>query len=402
MKNRIVITLFAISVLFATGCRELPGNQEYLRKVLDKLESIESATYYLVSEGWQPGDTSPAVIDVRRYFEYLNIADTTIGAGFVSFEKGDTTLIISIYDGNMQASFFHEHNGVLIDSFKVWSQPFRPVNPPFFSYAASILKYALETNDSIVISFEDSPDSLFVSLVIHEERQVEFFGKEYYMPENPYNPGETTSRYQIWIDKTVDLPFRVRREMSHDISVRAVRDVELNNLSIDEFKAADLLPPSYEIREYIRGQKATPARSQEGRVAPDWVLNDAEGAAIALNDLQSKVLLLNFTGIGCGPCQASIPFLKELVDDLHDSDFNLIAIETWARRGESLKNYSARNGLNYTLLIATDEVVKKYETNNSVPVFFILDKQRIIRKVIRGYSPATTGKEIRQAIAEIL
>jgi hypothetical protein len=47
-----------------------------------------------------------------------------------------------------------------IDSFKTNTLPFRPIGPPFFNYTKNIIKYALETNDSISTQLQDFGDSL--------------------------------------------------------------------------------------------------------------------------------------------------------------------------------------------------------------------------------------------------
>ena len=116
--------------------------------------------------------------------------------------------------------------------------------------------------------------------------------------------------------------------------------------------------------------------------------------------MKGKISLIQFTGIGCGPCHASIPFLKELRNQYSDDEFGLVAIETWARKPQQLQNYSNRNEMNYHFLSGTDEVVKDYQTGNAAPVFFILDKDLIIRKVIRGYNE-NVKKEIIDAINEL-
>jgi thioredoxin-related protein len=53
--------------------------------------------------------------------------------------------------------------------------------------------------------------------------------------------------------------------------------------------------------------------------------------------------------------------------------------------------------LNYKYLISSNEVVKDYQVR-AVPTLFILDKDRVIRKVIEGYEKGTTDKEIRDII----
>ena len=44
------------------------------------------------------------------------------------------------------------------------------------------------------------------------------------------------------------------------------------------------------------------------------------------------------------------------------------------------------------------ESTNYYQTSGGVPVFIILDKQRIVRKVINGYEKGVTDKEITDAI----
>ena len=58
--------------------------------------------------------------------------------------------------------------------------------------------------------------------------------------------------------------------------------------------------------------------------------------------------------------------------------------------------------LNYMFLDGDDKVIEDYRTGGAAPYFFILDKERIIRKVIRGYGMGKTDKEITEAIEELL
>ena len=82
--------------------------------------------------------------------------------------------------------------------------------------------------------------------------------------------------------------------------------------------------------------------------------------------------------------------------------FELVAIESWSGRTSLQKDYAKGKGLNYMLLGANEEVLKDYQTGRSAPWFFILDENRIIRKVFNGYSQERTGKEITQAIEALL
>jgi thiol-disulfide isomerase/thioredoxin len=135
--------------------------------------------------------------------------------------------------------------------------------------------------------------------------------------------------------------------------------------------------------------------------APELNLIDSDNNPNSLRSFNSKVILIQFTGIGCGFCHLSVPFLKNLPNDYTPDDLALIAVETWSNDPEVVKRYVSNNKINYPYLLSTDEHKKLYQISG-VPVFFILDENRIIRKIIRGYSKDSTDKEIRDAINALI
>ena len=102
--------------------------KEYLKKVLTDLEKIESATYYVTNESWQPGD-STALSTLHGFIkEYDNPMDSTIGASYVSLDANDTTKLEFCYDGNIRALPYHENKKLAIDDFTFRPLPFRLVS----------------------------------------------------------------------------------------------------------------------------------------------------------------------------------------------------------------------------------------------------------------------------------
>ena len=376
---------------------------DVLKKVLGNLEKIESASYTSIIEVWQHGDTVALSTYCRLVDEYNNPADTTIGASFVLFDCDDPDTISLGYDGKVKVITYKEHRGILIDDFTTRSLPFRLVTPPFFNHAKNIIQYALTTGDSIQTELKELDDHFYFKLTIIEDEQIEFFGKAFHV-ENPYS-WDTTSIYEMWISKSDDLPYKIRREMSHEITVETRMDTELNKLSINDFDLYSYFPADYEVRKYGDRSKESDkptATDLMGKKAPYFKLNDMNEQPVSLDDYKSKVLLVNFTGIGCGPCQVSIPFLKKIKSEYSPEDFDIVSIETWRRKAHSLQTYTNEYGLNYKLLNATDEVIKDYRTGGVAPVFFILDKDRVVRKAISGYTPGKVDEEIEQVIKEFL
>jgi thiol-disulfide isomerase/thioredoxin len=394
-----IIACFFAAFLFY-GCAKSKIGPDYLKSVLGNLEQIESAKYFSTGENWNPGDTAASNINQSFVKEYNNPSDTTIGSKFVVLNAEDTSKLEFCFDGIMRALVYDEDKMVVLDSFRLRPLPFRPISPPFFNYAKNILRYALETKDSISLDIQDLADSVFVRLTIYEETQVEFFGKAFHMPPSPYDYGNPTSIYEIWINKDDQLPYKVRREMSHNISVTSCKDVELNQIDIKDFKASDYFPDGYEIRAYRVGGKAKKEHDLIGKPAPDWNLQATDGKIVGLNDFKGKALLIQFTSVSCGPCRASIPFLNQLGTEYAKSDFELVAIESTSKNLDVLKNYQSRNGFDYPFLLSNKEVVRDYSIS-SYPVFFILDENHVIEKVLNGYGEGSTDEEIRKIMDEM-
>jgi thiol-disulfide isomerase/thioredoxin len=396
-KSLIVISILVLSLLLINGCKLDINKNDYLRKVLSNLEQIKSATYFSTIAGSAPGDTTAFNTYDWYNKEYVNPADTFIGSSFAWFQPMDSTEMYFFYDGLAKAYIDSNIKTIEIDSFQTNTLPFRPIYPPFFNYIKSIIKYALETQDSISTDLKDFGDSLLFRLVIYSDKQVEFFGKPVYN-KNPYRTGEEVSRYDIWINKSEDLPYRYRRNMSTNTSWETCKDVEFNKSKIEDFIPSKYFPPDFDIK--VRGKEKPIKNDLEGKVAPDWTLKDFNNNSIILKELKSKVLMIQFTGIGCGPCHASIPFLKQLVADYKDKDFEFVSIETWSNNIDGIKRYFINNNLNYKLLISTEEITKSYQVRG-VPVFFILDEKRVIRKIIRGYGKGTTDEEIKDILNKL-
>lgn len=396
-----IVLVLSLTVLLFSSCVENYASTDYLKEVVKRMETIKSATYTVISENWQPGDTAASETYYSFVKEYDNPSDTTIGSKFVRLNGSDTSILEFCYDGEMRALVYNDEKRIVLDSFNVNPKPIRTLTPPFFNYTKSILKYALETKDSVSLDIKDLEDIVYLKLTIYEENQVEFFGKAFRMPITPYTFGENTSIYELWIDKSNNLPFKTRREMVHNISVRVRKNYELNKLNINDFKASDYFPDDYKIQTYGSGGKRKVKSELIGKEAPDWTLQTGDKLPFSLTDLKSKVTMIQFTSVSCGPCKASIPFLKELSNIYKKEDFDFVAIECTSRNTNVLKTYMNHNQFDYKFVLSTKEVLKSYSIR-SFPVFFILDENRIIRNVIYGYGKGSTDNEIRDAIDRLM
>jgi hypothetical protein len=136
---------------------------------------------------------------------------------------------------------------IAIDNIKV-NTSYRPI-APFYNFTKSILKYTLDTKDSILTDFKDYGDSIKFSLYI-PNKIIEFNGKPV-DKENAHTSlsnDEKLSRYEIWINKSDDLPFRFRRDMPYNTSCRRCENVQLNKKNIEVFVPSKNFPPDFIIK----------------------------------------------------------------------------------------------------------------------------------------------------------
>ena len=166
-----------------------------------------------------------------------------------------------------------------------------------------------------------------------------------------------------------------------------------------EFSAIQQIPAHFKIKS--PGIEKSKAYKLEGQPAPAWKLREIYSDSVALNELEHKVILIQFTGFGCGACHTSIPFLKQLALDKGESDFEILTIETWSKNINGIERYKDKNGLNNRFLVAGQETSDDYGVQ-VVPAFFTLDKNKIIKKVIVGYGKNVTDKEVVDIIDGLL
>lgn len=388
-----------MAVILAGGCRKQYTEKEFLAEVSANLGKIKSAAYYSTVTASAPGDTLKFSEPRTQYVKiFVNPADTLVGAGSMHFELDDTTALTDFYDGIARGSVNREENYVKIDSFRNDPYPFRLVYYPFYTKINEIIKYSLTTEDSISTVFEDYGDSLHFGLKIYNKHV--YFHIRPIVIKNEYIPEDEISRFDIWFRKADGMPYRMRSRWYHTTCFEECYGATFNTRRDTFFTAADYFPDGFEIVQ-LRRDVPPDTSTMTGMTAPDWTLRDTEEKLVGLQDLKARVVMIQFTGIGCGPCHMSLPFLRQLAGEYDEKDLSLVSIETWSNNIEGIKRYRVANNLTHLFLLTEEEVTKAYGVK-SVPQFFILDEKRVIRKVISGYSKDTTDSEIRAAIDSLI
>lgn len=120
-------------------------------------------------------------------------------------------------------------------------------------------------------------------------------------------------------------------------------------------------------------------------LAPDFALPSVDGKTITLSQLRGKVVLLDFWATWCGPCRSAMPHLNDLYKTYRGRDLEVIGLSLDMGNMERVKRFSLNMGIEYTIVMADDKVVKNYGIS-PIPTTYLIDRQGYISSKWIGFS----------------
>ncbi|HVP80957.1 MAG TPA: TlpA disulfide reductase family protein [Thermodesulfobacteriota bacterium] len=121
--------------------------------------------------------------------------------------------------------------------------------------------------------------------------------------------------------------------------------------------------------------------------ASDFSLKSFDGQEITLSQLKGKVVLLDFWATWCGPCRESIPHLIQLYKNYREKGFEVVGMNIDKGDGEAVRRFVKSMDIPYPVVIAPEDLVRKYQVTG-IPASFLIDKQGKIREKMVGFSSA--------------
>jgi len=138
--------------------------------------------------------------------------------------------------------------------------------------------------------------------------------------------------------------------------------------------------------------------TDEGKPAPAFTLQSAQGKPVSLAEYRGKVVLLDFWGTFCPPCVAALPELQALHAKHEKRGFAVIGV-TVDDRMAMVEKATSRAKVTYPIVQATPEVWSAYKVNALPSLVLVGRDGKIVKRFGGEADRAAMLAAIEEAIA---
>jgi len=133
--------------------------------------------------------------------------------------------------------------------------------------------------------------------------------------------------------------------------------------------------------------------------APAWTLKDLDGKAVSLADFKGKIVVLNFWATWCPPCVREIPDFIAVQKEYQDKGVVFVGISVDSIQPAVVAAFVKKMGVNYPILLTTDDVSAKYGADEGVPITCVIKRDGTIAvKQVGLYEKADLESELKQLL----
>jgi len=132
----------------------------------------------------------------------------------------------------------------------------------------------------------------------------------------------------------------------------------------------------------------TIAPGEIGAIVPELSLTDIHGRRLSPEDLQGKVILLDYWAPWCKPCESEMPGYQQLQQKYRDRNFLVIGVvfDPGMPMGkETPAHFAKRLHISYALVKDFPELQSLFGGIQGIPTTFLIDYNRVIRYKVVGF-----------------
>jgi peroxiredoxin len=187
------------------------------------------------------------------------------------------------------------------------------------------------------------------------------------------------TEFNYWINKHDSIPIQITIERDLNVGNELLVEFEkyvLNkydlNFKIDStLFTMQSIPADIDLRYYESLETGKPFET--GDFAPNWNLVSSNGEMVTLSDYKGELVLIDFFFAGCPPCIEILPRLNSLYKKYKYQGLQIIGISNTDTK-KTLEYFRERHGINYPLLVGSQDVGIAYNITQ-VPALFLIGKK---------------------------
>jgi peroxiredoxin len=167
--------------------------------------------------------------------------------------------------------------------------------------------------------------------------------------------------------------------------------------NIDAFAAASL-PLLCAAALSVAG--SVPAHAEQayaliGQPAPDFALHAVSGGNVRLSEHRGEVVVVSFWSSRCTPCRAQLAALDRSLATYATAGLSMYGVGVDDDPAQAL-DFARSNAVGFAMLLdPAKAVARSYQVDN-LPMTVLIDRNGIVRQVLRDYSQASNGLYLRQ------
>ncbi len=137
-----------------------------------------------------------------------------------------------------------------------------------------------------------------------------------------------------------------------------------------------------------------------GLVAPNFDLATLDGRRVKLSDYRGKAVLLNFWATWCSPCKVEMPWFVELQKKYGNDGLVILGVAMDDSEAPKIAEFASEMGVNYPVLLGTDQVSEQYGNVEFLPTSFYIDRDgKIVGKGTGLLARSEIEDNVRKALA---
>jgi thiol-disulfide isomerase/thioredoxin len=229
--------------------------------------------------------------------------------------------------------------------------------------------------------------------VSFEETENSYLLKYEFENDTVYN---VTNRIKVFeLNKTNFFPIEIK-QTSSNLGNRSVSQANFSEIKINEEVSSSIKELKQNFKDYtiIQPEERLPNELLSKKL-PLLELPDLFDSNNIVTVNSSKLILIDFWEVWCGPCIASFPKVENLKNK-YSSELNIIGIVS--EDEENAIKLIKKKGTTFQNLIGNDELKKTFRVD-SWPRYFLVDNSGIVRKEYFGFSEQIE-EDIKEMIAK--